>query len=178
MKVNVGSANEIKVGAVRETIVNYGMFSGAVVKGVDVPSGVAEQPKTLNELITGAKNRAKNVFNGCDYSFGLESGLMDVPHTLTGCMNVCACVIYDGQRYHLGLSPAFEYPPEAIRLVREEGLDINQAFHNAGFTDNPKVGNAEGALGILTKGRVTRKDALKLAVQMALIHLENQEHYA
>lgn len=49
---------------------------------------------------------------------------------------------------------------------------MNKAAYQAGFTKNPKVGSAEGLVGIMTKGRLTRKDYTKEAIRMALIHLE------
>ncbi|MCB9820728.1 inosine/xanthosine triphosphatase [Candidatus Nomurabacteria bacterium] len=177
MRIKVGSQNDVKVGAVREAIRDYNFLSNAEVSGLEVSSEISEQPKSLDETIRGAMNRARNAFQNCDYSFGLEDGLMKVPNTKTDYMNVCACAIYDGQNYHVGLSSAFEYPYDVTRLVFDEGLDINQAFHRVGLTENPKVGSAEGAIGILTHGRLLRKEYTKQAITMALIHVENSEKY-
>lgn len=173
MRINVGSKNDVKIEAVREAICDYDFLSNAEVVGIDVNSEVSEQPKSVDETIRGAMKRAESAFRNCDYSFGLEDGLMQVPNTKTGYMNICACAIYDGQNYHVGLSSAFEYPADVTRLVFEEGLDINQAFYRVGLTKNPKVGSEEGAIGILTHGRLLRKDYTKQAVMMALIHVEN-----
>ena len=175
MKINVGSKNEIKVSAVREVIVNYPFLSNTDISAIEVPSGVSEQPKSLEETIQGAINRAKGAFQDCDISFGIESGIMSVPHTKTGYMDFCACAIYDGKEHHIGLSSAFEYPIKVTKLIIEQGLDANQAFYKSGLTTNVKIGSAEGAIGMLTKGRVTRKDYTKQAILMALIHLENPD---
>jgi len=51
---------------------------------------------------------------------------------------------------------------------------MNQAFSRAGLTNNPKLGSQEGAVGLLTKGRLTRKEYTKQAIRTALIHLENE----
>lgn len=173
MKINVGSQNNVKVNAVREIIRDYNFLSNADVSGIKVNSEVSDQPKSIDETIRGAINRARNAFQNCNYSFGLEDGLMQVPNTKTNYMNICACAIYDGQNYHIGLSSAFEYPYDVTKLVFDEGLDINQAFHKVGLTKNPKVGSAEGAIGILTHGRLPRKEHNKQAITMALIYVEN-----
>ncbi|HLD06430.1 MAG TPA: inosine/xanthosine triphosphatase [Candidatus Nanoarchaeia archaeon] len=175
MRINVGSKNDVKVSAVREAIRDYNFLSNADVSGLEVNSEISEQPKSADETIRGAMNRARNAFQDCDYSFGIEDGLMRVPNTKTDYMNVCACVIYDGQNYHIGLSSAFEYPHEVTKLVFDEGLDINQAFHKVGLTKNLNVGSAEGAIGILTHGRLLRKEYTKQAITMALIHVENSK---
>lgn len=177
MKINVGSQNNVKVSAVREAIRDYDFLSNTDVSGLDVSSEISEQPKSVDETIRGAINRSRNAFQNCNFSFGLEDGLMRVPNTKTNYMNVCACAIYDGQNYHIGLSSAFEYPHDVTKLVFEEGLDINQAFHRVGLTKNPKVGSSEGAIGILTHGRLLRKEYTKQAITMALIHVENSKKY-
>ena len=174
MQLIVGSANEIKVGAVREIVPEYAFFAGAEVCGFDAPSGVSAQPKSLEETITGAMHRARGAWDSGAYTaaFGIESGLMVVPFTKTGHMDVCACAIFDGKESHLGLSSAWEAPADAAKLMLEDGLDMNDAFFKAGYTDDPKVGSTQGAIGILTKGRLDRKAYTKEAVRTALIHVE------
>ncbi len=53
-----------------------------------------------------------------------------------------------------------------------EGLDMNDAARRAGLTQNPKIGSAEGLVGIMTKGRLTRKEYTKEAIRTALIHVD------
>ena len=179
MKINVASKNLVKIEAVRELIRHYDILNNSEVKGIKVCSNVSEEPKSLEETVQGAVNRAKESFKleKCDYSFGIESGLMVVPQTKTGNMDICACAIYDGVNLHLGLSCAFEFPPVVTKMIHELDIDANEAFFKSGLTDNPKIGSYEGAIGLLTKGRITRKDYTKQAVQMALIHLEHPELY-
>ncbi len=177
MKIIVGSKNSQKIEAVREILQEYPELKDFDVIGIEADSGVSEQPISIDETIQGAINRAKNCFNDCDYSIGLESGLMKVPSTKTGFMDVTVCAIYDGKTVHLGLSSAFEYPVEVTRLVFDEEINITQAFVKTGLTNNPKLGSAEGAIGFLTKGRLTRKEYTKQALRTALIHLENPELY-
>lgn len=172
MKIIIGSKNQIKVDAVKEIILDYPHLKKAIISATEVASGVADQPKSLAETVQGAMNRAKGAWQDCDYSLGLESGLMAVPNTKTGFMDVCVCAIFDGQEYHLGLSSAWEAPKKVMDHMLNEGLDMNQAAVKAGFTNNPKVGSAEGLVGVMTKGRLTRKEYTKEAIRTALIHLE------
>lgn len=177
MRVTVGSKNQVKINAVKEMIADYPLFAGAEIAGVEVSTHVGDQPRSLEETIKGAMNRAKNAWGECDYSFGVESGLMQIPFTKTGHMDFTVCAIFDGKEHHLGLSSAFEYPKEVTRLILEEGLNAEQASNKIGLSSNPKLGSAEGILGILTKGRYPRKEYTKEAIRMALIHLENKHLY-
>ncbi len=178
LKINVGSRNQAKIDAVSEIILDYPHLTNAEVQSTETSSGVPNQPKSLEETVLGATNRAKICFENCDYSIGIESGLMKVPGTKSGYMDVCVCAIYDGNEFHLGLSSAWEFPDkETMRLILEEGLDMSAAINRMGLTNNPEIGSAEGAVGILTKGRVGRKEYTKQALRMALIHLEEFDFY-
>jgi len=178
MKIHVASKNNVKIEAVSETIIQYPMlFVGSRVTGVKVRSNVPEQPKTLEETVQGAVNRAKAAFPGSDFSFGIESGLMHVPCTKTGKMDFCACAIYDGKEIHLGLSCAFEYPKKVTQMIHLPGMNASKAFYELGLTRKKRIGSEEGAIGILTNGRLTRKDYTKQSIMMALIHLENSSLY-
>ncbi len=172
MIINIASHNPSKIEAFREIIKDYNNLQPATIVDVDSLSGVSEQPISLDETIKGAINRAQGSFNNCQYSVGLESGLMSVPYTKTGYMDVCACAIFDGHNYYLGLSSAWEPPAKIVQYIIQEGLDMNEAAFKAGLTPNKKVGSAEGLVGIVTKGKLSRKEYTKEAIRMALIHLD------
>lgn len=177
MKINIGSKNKQKIDALKEILKEYPDFLNAEVVFRDVDSGVSHQPKSLEETVDGAMKRAKNSFSGCDYGVGLESGLMKVPETKTGYMDVTACAIYDGKNFHLGLSSAFEYPVKLTNHVLENNVELSDAYRELGFTNKEKIGEEEGIIGVLTKGRLVRKEYTKQAIMMALIHLENKDLY-
>lgn len=168
-RIQVASLNKNKIQAVQE------VFPSDQVKGVACRSGVREQPLSLDEIIEGAIFRAKSVFSDCEYSVGIEDGIAPVPGTQSGYMNFCCCAIYDGKRIYLGLGPAFEYPPQCTKRVVKEGITISEAFMP--LTDKPDIGYEEGIIGWLTKGRISRKDYTKLAVEMARIQMDNAALY-
>lgn len=171
-KVRVGTKNEAKIGAVREALSLYDVLRDALVEGVEVASGVSDQPKSLDEVTQGAIARAKAAFQDCQYSIGLESGLMNAPHTKAGYMAVVVCAIFDGTDVHLGLSSGFEPPKEIIRLVFEEGHNLGTASKVVGLTEKEELGKHEGLIGVLTKGRVPRKEQVKQAIIAAMIHID------
>lgn len=169
MIINVGSMNPVKLGAIRAVM--EVRFPEAEFRPAAVDSGVSVQPIGLDETLRGAGNRARAAFAGCDLSVALESGLVPVPGTATGYMNLTACAIFDGHEMFLGLGPAFELPAEVTRLVVEEGLELDPAVRKAGLTDNERIGYAQGIIGILSGGRVTRMDYSRPAVSMAMVRM-------
>jgi inosine/xanthosine triphosphatase len=177
MKIGVGSKNKTKVGAVKDILKDYPMFAGAEIEGVEVEIDQFGHPKNLEETVIGAVNRAKQAYASRDYGFGIESGLMQVPQTKSGYMDVTVCAIYDGTQIHMGLSQAYEWPKKVIESILHQGLDGSQAMKAAGLTHHEKIGENEGFVGVFAKGRTNRTEYNKGAVIMALMHLENPEHY-
>lgn len=179
MKVNIGSKNQTKIQAVCDAIKLYpNLFSDPQVIGIEVNVPLFGHPRGIKETVEGAVERAKKAFSDCDYSFGLEGGLMEVPYSKTGFMEVGACAIYDGKNFHLGLSPSYEWPKEVTKLILSGKADASQAFKQLGYTHHEKLGAIEGGIiGFLTNGRLTREDFTKYSIIMALIHLEKPEFF-
>ena len=180
MLIAIGTTNTVKIQAAEETFQNYPMLAHAKLRSFSVESDVADQPLSLEETIKGAKNRARKAFeacNGCNYSFGIESGLFEALGTQTGFLEATICCIYDGMNYHTGLSCGFEPPPQILKLVLENKRDLGQACYESGITANAKLGSAEGLVGILSKGRLTRKEYTKQSIITALIQIENPSWY-
>jgi len=180
MIIAVGSTNKAKVLAVKEVLLDSVYFSKVKVIEFSVSSDVSDQPISLQETIQGAKNRAKNAFEKCDckYSFGIESGLMEASGTASGYLHVSACCIYDGINYHTGLSTGFEIPPQILELILNKKMDLSQACLHSGISSNTKIGSTEGLIGVLTKGKIDRKEYSKQCVIAAVLQLENYEWYA
>jgi len=176
----VGTTNKIKIEALREVILDYPQLAHAMLNSHSVASEISEQPMSLEEIIVGAKNRARNAFNAevtPNYGFGIESGLFEAKGTQTGYLEACICCIYDGVNHHVGLSCGFEIPPAILELVIRDKKDLSQACYDSGITTNAKLGAAEGLIGILSKNRINRKQYTKQCIQTALIQLENKEWY-
>ncbi len=178
MKVAVGSKNQQKIAGVRDAFLYYYPADDLVVESADIHIDEFGHPKNLNETVEGAIRRAQAAFGDCEFSVGLESGLIEVPHTQTGYMEGMVCAVYDGKNVYLGLSPCLEWPASVIYRIVKKGLDGSQAFRDAGLTDHPKIGEGEGAISIFTKGVIDRRKQIELAVITALVHVLNPEYYS
>ncbi|KAH8061482.1 DUF84-containing protein [Aureococcus anophagefferens] len=146
----VGSANPVKVRAVAATVADYGdvVAAGAPVGGFDVASGVADQPVGLD-----------------------TSGLFEVAGRH---LDACVCDAFDGNSHSLGVSCAFEIPPDVLRRLLDDGMDLSQAANASGLARDAKLGAKGGLIAILTRDRVTRTDYTAQAVRMALAPVEHR----
>lgn len=177
MKVHIGSKNAVKVKTVEDVFRQYELFKDAVFKGIGVSSDVPEQPVGLEQTLTGAKNRAFHSLEGADMSVGIESGLITRPFEQRPSSNFTYVAIFDGERWGMGGTPVFDYPPAILDAVFEQGVDLSEAAKIVGFTDEKKIGEGQGIIGRLTDGRFPREAYLAHAVHMALIPFIKPELY-
>ncbi|GIU70189.1 MAG: NTPase [Candidatus Woesearchaeota archaeon] len=175
--INIGTKNPSKILAVKEAFLLYKEFKNAKFKYLNANSGVSEQPKSLREIIKGAKNRAINSFKDCNYSIGMESGIMSVPELNTGYMDLCICVIYDGKNFFYGAGPGFEFPKKVTEDIIKRNMNASESALKNKLTKSQYVGHDEGIVGILTRGIINRKEYHKYSVIMALIQVLNKKHY-
>jgi inosine/xanthosine triphosphatase len=176
MKIHVGSKNPTKLQAVKNLLNNHAIFGISEIIAIDPQVEEFGHPKTLDETIAGAKKRAKSVFDGSELSVGIESGLFEVKDAKTGYMETTICALYDGSTFHIGMGPSFEWPKEMIKLILS-GKDGSQAFKALGLTSHDKIGTSHGGIHVLTHAKVNRTELNELALQMALIHIENRKLY-
>lgn len=172
MKVSVGTHNPLKVRATRNVLER--IYTTVNVDGIEVDSGVRDQPIGLDETIKGAVNRARNAFMGVNLSVGIESGLLAVPHSITGYLDLQWCAIYDGDKITLGVSSGFEYPPAVMEEVLK-GEEVGEVMDRV--TGVEKLGQKTGAVSYLSRGLLDRTENTEQCVLMAMIPRMNEGVY-
>lgn len=167
MKVVVASLNPVKIAAVRSAFDMQFPGTAMEITGLEVDSGVADQPMSDSETRRGARNRARNArraMPSADFWVGLEGGLETVDECLMG----FAWMVVAGPDGRLGeaRTPTLPMPPAVQRLVAE-GLELGEANDRVFATTNSK--QKGGAFGLLTGGRYTREGVYTQALVLALI---------
>lgn len=177
MIINIGSKNPSKIEAVREVLREYESLEIDQINSIEVSSCVPEQPFGWNDTIEGSKERARKSFINCDYSIGLESGLIQLPNSKSHFYDVGVCSIFDGYFYSLGFSGGFEVPKKLVDLIMKEGINLSQACYEYGLSPDENIGSREGIVGLLTNKRIDRKEQIKQSIYMALPKIENPDLY-
>jgi inosine/xanthosine triphosphatase len=195
-RVRVGSLNAPKIGAVRGAFAAFG--SEPECRGVEVESGVPEQPVGFDEIVAGARNRAAAAYASgpCDLAVGIEDGLIEVAAMGPGSLNIGCAVVTDGSHDSPALSSAFPYPPECAqpaladrepigalfdRLWRErrggEATDpasqSGDSLERAGLPSSMTVGN----IGRLSLRVLNRSEYAKQSVICALLRFIHPDLY-
>lgn len=164
MIIAVGSTNSTKIRPAKKIFAKY--FKDVVVVGVDVPSGVSDQPLTEEEIYEGALNRAKRSLEkveGAEYGVGIEGGIME--HS-KGHYEKAAIVIVDKKgRIGIGMSPGLFLPEKVINHIKS-GKNLTEAIDTLFGTKN--IGKGIGAYGVFTKGVVTRAKGMEHGIAFAL----------
>ena len=176
MKVLVGSANPVKIAAVRDVFEPY--FRGAEVEGIETPSGVSAQP-VGEDTFTGVENRARALLAlnseralGVEFCVGLEGGIAQY-HARWFAFGAI-CIADEMGRLGFGVSPLFELPPGVVDDLLS-GDELGHVMDRLAGERNTK--QRGGAVGNLTGGRITRRELYAQGVAMALIPFLNQEMY-
>lgn len=171
--VAVGSHNPVKVAAVRSALATAGI--DAEVVGIQVPSGVAEQPLSLAETERGATERAHNARAALDaeWGVGMEGGVWFDGEGNGWLSNVVVIVTADGRvsRIHGG---QVLLPPAVATRVRA-GEELGPVMDELTGVANSK--QKLGAVGFLTGGVVRREDSFRDEVGRALAPLLHPELY-
>ncbi|KMK77801.1 DUF84 family protein [Alkalihalobacillus pseudalcaliphilus] len=171
MKIAVGTKNPAKVHAVQELFLKM----NAGVQSVEVPSGVSSQPFSDEETVEGAVNRAKAALQitESDLGFGLEGGVTETTGGLMLC-NWGALVNKQGQVW-LASGAKILLPFDVARSLRE-GRELGDIM--AELTADHDIRKKEGAIGVFTAGRITRKQMFLHIVEMLYGQYEyNQQEW-
>lgn len=146
-KAFVGTTNRVKIEAVKAVLTEYDVI------GIEVNSGIGPQPKSDEETILGAYNRAQGLPQG-GLRFGLEAGV-EKHNGMIFLVNWGVLIDEDDNVYYGG---GTRLPlPQAIgeRLYHEEvelATLIDEYYHRE------DIKHQEGAVGILTNNYVRRVD--------------------
>jgi len=173
MRIIVGSKNPVKVGAVAVIFKHY--FPEVEVVGIEVKSGVAEQPKSEDETVRGAENRAKAALiceEGVEYGVGIEGGYTEKDdHSME-----CAGVSIASREGMIGLGGGlyFELPQKVAERIKA-GEELGPIMDELTGTNNVK--QKMGAIGIFSKGRLTRQQAYEQIVTQAMVKFVSPEWF-
>ncbi|ALX48416.1 DUF84 family protein [Lentibacillus amyloliquefaciens] len=148
MELVIGSGNPAKIAAVNDVFTEDEVFSR------DVPSLVSSQPFSDEETRKGAINRAAGSLkaNSADIGIGLEGGVMYVEDDLYLC-NWGALITRD----HVSFTAAGAriLLPKEIEHELKIGNELGDVMD--GYAKRENVRKKEGAVGIFTNDRISRK---------------------
>lgn len=163
MRVSVGSGNPVKIAAVEQALADV---AAVTVEGVDVDSGVAEQPTSRAETIEGAETRARRALaaDAFDLGVGVEGGVTELDE-LDGLVLIMWAAVTDGSTTTHGAGPTIPLPESLAEPVRE-GRELGPVIDEVLGTE--QVGRDAGAAGILSGGAIDRRSSLTHAVAAAL----------
>lgn len=176
--VRVGTENAAKLGAVRCALaaVLAGDPSTLVISGVGTTSGVPEQPVGWDEIVAGARNRARaaHASSPCVLAVGIEDGLVELPGAPSATsraparasaaalpvadlgravFNVGCAWVTDGEREGVGFSSGFAYPPAAVASAFWNREPVGALFDALWQAHRPAAGLDPGTSTAPPSGR-------------------------
>lgn len=168
--VTIASLNPAKINAVKSAFEMVFPDTVFQFNGIDVPSGVADQPMSDNETRHGARNRvhnAKQAEPGSDYYVGIEAGI-------EGNATFAWIVIESEQHQGESRSSSLALPPKVLAKLAN-AHELGDVMDEVFATDNIK--QKGGAIGLLTQHHLTRSSVYHQALILALVPFLNPDHY-
>ena len=167
MIISVGTLNPVKLSACQNEFEAH--FSDFKITGIDVASEVDDQPSSLDQSLQGAKNRAFNAYhanlnNKPTIAIGIEDGCLTSPVMNNSSMNICCASLYDGNNYYFATSSSFMLPKQVTSIMSKEKIELSEALLKTGLTNSKNIGAEGGAIGIVTQGRLVRKEYTRQAL--------------
>jgi inosine/xanthosine triphosphatase len=152
------------------------MFPGEEIelRTVSVESGVAHQPMSEAETLTGAENRARAAAAlepEADYWVGIEGGIEDLA---AGMLAYAWVVVLSAGPTGKGRTGGFLLPEAVARLVRS-GRELGDANDEVFGRQNSK--QQEGAIGLLTGKVMDRTELYEHAMVLALAPVKSARYY-
>ena len=172
MKVVVGSKNPVKIQATKEAFEKLWPKKNRSVIGLEVKSGVSDQPMSDEESIKGASNRAKKALKTgkADFGIGFEGGL----HKIGEKWFDCGWVVVVNKKGQIGIATTVrvEIPRKMMRLIIK-GKELGEVIdiHSGGVNMKQK----EGHFGFITNGAITRAEGYRDGLIMALARFLHPE---
>ena len=172
MKVIVASKNPVKIGAASEAFAAVFPKASVDVSGVEVDSGVGDQPDTDAKTREGAQARALSARDAepdADFWVGLEGGV----EVLDGQLMAFAWMAVSGRTGDISEARSATLPlPPAVKELVDAGMELGDANDRVFSTVNSKQGG--GAYGLLTDGRYTRESIYAQTLIIALTPFVNR----
>jgi inosine/xanthosine triphosphatase len=158
MRVAIGSTNPTKVEAVKRVL-----GDNIELLQIEAPSFVSEQPFGDEETLKGALNRAKACLETAEVQFaiGLEGGVANTEYGLM-VINWGALVDNSGKEYIA--SGARTVLPGEVDQEIQSGKTLGEAIDI--YTRRKGVSKKEGAMGIITNGRINRDEMFAHVVKV------------
>ena len=170
-RVAFGSANPVKLAAARAVLA--ALAPHAVVEGIEVASGVPDQPWGDAETIRGALARARAALAAApsDLAVGFEGGVVE---EADGSVRTCAwaAVVAADGRESVGGSLAMPLPPAVVRALRA-GMELGHAID--ALTGEANTKQRGGAVAVLTGGRIDRQAAYEVILTYAMARFVGAE---
>jgi inosine/xanthosine triphosphatase len=183
LNIAVGSKNRAKLESVRLAVEQLFPQCAVHVHGFTVPSHVSDQPMSDQETMDGALNRAKMALQTAitesslsevefHYGVGLEGGVQKLGERWFESGWICA-VDRDG-RSGWGSSARFELSQKVMKRLMA-GEELAQVMDD--LSGRVDVRSGDGAMGLLTNGRLPRAEAYRHGVLFAFAPFVSDKIY-
>lgn len=171
MKIVLGTTSDLKIRAAKEAFKILGINPEIIT--VKSESGVANQPFGLDQILTGAKNRAKNALqlHLADLGIGIENGIIKIDQ-INKWMETLAVAVIDGDgKESFALGSAYPLPDWVVKKIHNENSELGHVIQKL----DPKLD--KDPINYFSDGKIKREDTITQAIVFAMLEIVNGNQY-
>ena len=190
MRIAIGSTRAPKVEAVKEA---WGIFSSKILTTgdeevefapFDVPTQVPAMPVAVDQLMTGAQERAEHLMlqlkrekAEADFYVGLEGGfnVVDPRGARRQVFLESWAFVSDGHLGYFGHGGGIFVPPAISTQVMDRGIELGIVIDL--FAQQRDVSSKQGVWGVLTRDIFSRQHSFVVALIAAFAPFYNPDSY-
>lgn len=175
MKIAIGTLKTPKVEWVKEAVQTCPYFQN--IESIEyilesVSSNISDMPLSIEETMTGAKNRAQNLKKKwiiAEYYVGIEWGTTDI----MGRKYIGGIIYIENNlwEWHFGFSPMLEVPKKVEKMLYEDWLELGPVMSKLSGITN--LASKNGSMWAWSNDMFTRKDEFSDAFKAAIAPFYN-----
>jgi len=171
MKIVLGTTSELKIRAANDAFKVLDISPEVIT--VKSESGVPDQPFGVEQILTGAKNRAKNAMEieESDYAIGVENGIIKIEQINKWMETLVVVVVSSDGKESCAQGLAYPLPDWAVEEIKKENSELGHVVQRL----NPAL--EKDPINYFSGGKIKREETITQAIVSAMLEFINSDRY-
>ena len=171
VKIILGTTSELKIRAAKEAFKILDITPEIIT--VKSKSEVPNQPFGVEQILTGAKNRAKNAFQleKADFAIGIENGIMKIDQFNKWTEILAVVVISSDGKESCAQGLAYPLPNWAVEEIKKENSEMGYVIQKL----NPAL--EKDPISYFSDGKIKREETITQTIVAAMLEFTNSDQY-
>lgn len=171
MKIVLGTTSELKIRAAKEAFKILDISPEIIA--VKSESGVPNQPFGMEQILTGAKNRAGNALKAqeAEFAIGIENGIIKIDQMNKWMDTLAVVVILEDGKASSAIGLAYPIPGWVVDEIKRESSELGHVVQKL----NPAL--EKDPINYFSDGKIKREETITQAIVSAMLEFTSSDKY-